>query len=431
MQTQIAEPLQHTDIGSEAEAILRKCVHCGFCLATCPTYQLTGNELDSPRGRIYLLKQLFEGKPVSRDTQQHLDRCLSCRSCETTCPASVNYHRLVEIGTPLIEAEVPRSFKQRLLRRAILSVLPYPDRFNPILKTARLIRPLLPNRLAKTVPPVAQPRIRQVDTQKPTDSKPAATLKPTATSLSAINPKQTHRRMLLLEGCVQPGLAPEINQAATRVLDHLGITLETAPAAGCCGALSYHLHQQKDGLDFMRRNIDAWWPLIEQGCEAIVITASGCGTTIKEYGELLKNDPDYADRADKISALAADLVEVIAAEDLSNLNIQPDASLAFQCPCSLQHGQQLGGKVEALLKQLGFDMKPVRDNHICCGSAGTYSIFQPELASELRNNKVQALQDSGAQAYISANIGCMTHLSQTADQAVKHWIQILDQALEN
>ncbi|MAC45832.1 MAG: glycolate oxidase iron-sulfur subunit [Oceanospirillum sp.] len=415
MQTQIAEPLQHTDIGSEAEAILRKCVHCGFCLATCPTYKLTGNELDSPRGRIYLLKQVFEGNPVSRDTQRHLDRCLSCRSCETTCPASVNYHRLVEIGTPLIEAEVPRSLKQRLLRRAILSVLPYPRRFNPILKTARLIRPLLPGRLAKTIPPLSQTHL------KPVAAKPSpVTAEPS-----------TNRRMLLLEGCVQPGLAPEINQAATRVLGHLGIYLETAPAAGCCGALSYHLHQQEDGLDFMRRNIDAWWPLIEQGCEAIVITASGCGTTVKEYGDLLKKDPNYADRAQKISALAADLVEIVAAEDLSRLNLQPDASLAFQCPCSLQHGQKLGGKVEALLGQLGFDMKPIRDNHICCGSAGTYSIFQPELASELRNNKVQALQDSGAQEYISANIGCITHLSQTADQAVKHWIQILDQALKN
>ena len=406
MQTQIADSLQQTAIGSEAEAILRKCVHCGFCLATCPTYKLTGNELDSPRGRIYLLKQLLEGNPVSRDTQYHLDRCLNCRACETTCPASVDYHRLIEIGTPLVEAETPRSLKQRLLRRAILAVLPYQHRFSPILKTAQLFRPLLPGTLAKSIPSRHQARQRAPEQSVPTT-----------------------RRMLLLEGCVQPGLAPEINRAATRVLAQLGITLESAPAAGCCGAISYHLNQQQDGLDFMRRNIDAWWPLIKLGYEAIVITASGCGTTVKEYGTLLKDDPDYAEKARQISERAFDLVEVIAAEDTTSLKMQPDQSLAFQCPCSLQHGQKLGGQVESLLTQLGFAMKPLRDNHICCGSAGTYSIFQPELATELRSNKVKALQDSGAEQYVSANIGCITHLSQTAEQPVRHWIQILDRAL--
>ena len=407
MQTQIAESLQNSPIGSEAEAILRKCVHCGFCLATCPTYKLTGNELDSPRGRIYLLKQLLEGSPVSRDTQQHLDRCLNCRACETTCPASVDYHRLLEIGSPMVEAEVPRNLKQRILRRAILSVLPYRHRFTPLLRSAQLFRPVLPQTLRRSLPPRSK----------------ALKLQETA---SGNKPK---RRMLLLEGCVQPGLAPEINQAATRVLARLGINLESAPAAGCCGALSYHLNQQQDGLDFMRRNIDAWWPLIEQGCEAIVITASGCGTTIKEYGSLLQDDSEYAAKARRISELAFDLVEIITAEDSSSLKIQTANSLAFQCPCSLQHGQGLGGEVEALLRQLGFEIKPLRDNHICCGSAGTYSIFQPELATELRTNKVKALQDSDAEQYVSANIGCIAHLSQTTEQPVRHWIQILDQAL--
>lgn len=406
MQTQIAESLKQSPIGVEAESILRKCVHCGFCLATCPTYKLTGDELDSPRGRIYLLKQLLEGNPVSHKTQSHLDRCLNCRACETTCPASVNYHRLVDISIPLVEAEVPRNLKQRILRKAILTILPYRQRFSPLLRTARLIRPMLPKPLAKKIP------LHQQSMNQP---KASSTL--------------TTRRMLLLEGCVQPGLAPEINQATIQVLDHLGIKLETVPAAGCCGALSYHLNQQKDGLDFMRRNIDAWWPRIEQGCEAIVITASGCGTTVKEYGELLKHDPDYAGKAQKISEKAFDLVEIMIAEDLSGLKIKPKYSLAFQCPCSLQHGQKLGGKVEALLSQLGFEIKPLQDNHICCGSAGTYSIFQPELATELRENKVKALRDSGAQQYISANIGCITHLSQTSEQPVRHWIQILEQAL--
>ncbi|PIE25012.1 MAG: glycolate oxidase iron-sulfur subunit [Neptuniibacter caesariensis] len=408
MQTQIAEPFKESPMGAEAEAILRKCVHCGFCLATCPTYKLTGDELDSPRGRIYLLKQLLEGNSVSAKTQFHLDRCLGCRACETTCPASVPYHRLVELSIPLVEAEVPRSLKQRLLRRAILSVLPYHQRFSPILNTARLVRPLLPKQLAKKIPP------RQA-----------------THSQSEALPESATRSMLILEGCVQPSLSPEINQATARVLGRLGIKLEAAPKAGCCGAVSYHLNQQEDGLDFMRRNIDAWWPQIERGCEAIVITASGCGTTVKEYGELLKDDPAYAEKAKRVSALAADLIEILSAEDLSALDIHPEQSLAFQCPCSLQHGQKLGGKVEALLRQLGFEMKPVRDSHICCGSAGTYSIFQPELATELRANKLQSLHDSGAQQYISANIGCIMHLSQETERPVRHWIQIIDQALHS
>ena len=407
MQTNIVESLKHSPQGKEAESILRKCVHCGFCLATCPTYNLTGNELDSPRGRIYLLKQLLEGKPVSRSTQQHLDSCLTCRACETTCPSNVSYHRLLEISVPLVEQQVPRNLKQRLLRSAILKILPYRNRFTPLLRSAQLLRPLLPPALSHKIP------TKQSATQ-PIEKKP---------------PPYAQRTMLVLEGCVQPGIDPTINAAAGRVLNQLGISLITAPKAGCCGALSYHLNQQQDGLNFMRRNIDAWWPLIEQGCEAIVMTASGCGTTVKEYGELLINDPDYAEKARQVSSLTMDLVEVLGNETVENLPITPASSLAFQCPCSLQHGQSLPGAVEALLSRMRFELKPVNDNHLCCGSAGTYSIFQPELATELRQRKLQTLKNSKADQFVSANIGCITHLSENSDNPVRHWIQIVDEAL--
>lgn len=407
MQTNIAESLRQSPHGQEAESILRKCVHCGFCLATCPTYNLSGNELDSPRGRIYLLKQLLEGDPVSQLTQQHLDSCLNCRACETTCPSNVQYHRLLEIGVPLVEQEVPRNLKQRLLRTAILNVLPYRNRFTPLLRTAQAVRPLLPKALSNKVP-----------------------AKALTTTKTRLDPEPLPRTMLILEGCVQPAIDPDINAATTRVLNRLGISLISAPKAGCCGALSYHLNQQQAGLDFMRRNIDAWWPQIEQGCEAIIMTASGCGTTVKEYGELLKEDPDYAEKARRVSKLTKDIVEVLSKETIEKLPINPTASLAFQCPCSLQHGQGLTGSVEALLSQMGFKLKPVRDSHICCGSAGTYSIFQPELATELKQNKRRTLESSGADQFVSANIGCISHLSEGADRPVRHWIQLVDAALE-
>ena len=405
MQTNIASSLKNSSQGQEAEAILRKCVHCGFCLATCPTYNLTGNELNSPRGRIYLLKQLLEGNSVTQRTQQHLDSCLNCRACETTCPSNVEYHRLLEIGAPLVEQQVTRNWKQRLLRKAILNVLPFPHRFTPLLRSAQLIRPLLPTHLASKIP------LRQKAGQLPFLHHP--------------------RSMLILEGCVQPGIAPEINAATARVLNKLGISLIRAPKAGCCGALSYHLHKQQDGLDFMRQNIDAWWPYIEKGCEAIIITASGCGTTVKEYGKLLKEDAAYAGKAAQVAKLAKDLVEVLSKEPIETLPARPDASLAFQCPCSLQHGQGLAGSVETLLGRMGFHIKPVSDNHLCCGSAGTYSIFQPELATELRQKKIQALKNSQADQYLSANIGCMTHLSGGLEKPVRHWIQIVDEALND
>ncbi|MGB0466250.1 MAG: glycolate oxidase subunit GlcF [Pontibacterium sp.] len=403
MQTNIASPIKHSPQGKEADAILRKCVHCGFCLATCPTYTLSGNELDSPRGRIYLIKKMLEGYPASARTQKHLDSCLNCRACETTCPANVKYHRLLDIGTQIVEDTVPRPLGQKALRYAVLNILPYRNRFIAVLRAAQSIQAFLPRKLKAKIP-----------------AKQTAGLWP--------QPSR-QRKMLALEGCVQPGIAPDINAATARVLDYLGISLITAANAGCCGAVSYHLHRQQDGLDFMRRNIDAWWPYIEGGCEAIVMTASGCGTTVKEYGEMLKNDPAYAKKAARVSSLTRDLAEVLSAEPIERLGLKPDTSLAFQCPCSLQHGQNLAGTTEQLLTRLGFTLKPVTEAHVCCGSAGTYSIFQPELAQELRNKKLKALKKSAAEVFVSANIGCMTHLSDAEDTQVQHWIQVVDKAV--
>jgi glycolate oxidase iron-sulfur subunit len=405
VQTNIAEFIENTPQGKEADAILRKCVHCGFCLATCPTYNLRGNELDSPRGRIYLIKQVLEGQPASTITQSHLDACLNCRACETTCPANVDYHRLLDIGTQIVETQVPRSFAQKALRHSILCVLPYSTRFTPLLRAAQYIRPLLPKVLKTKVP-----------------------LRPSKSSW----PQRVHnKRMLVLEGCVQPGLAPDINAAAARVLSQFDISLVTADKAGCCGAISYHLNKQEDSRDFMRNNIDAWWPIIEQGCEAIVMTASGCGSTVKEYGKLLKDDQFYAEKAARISALTKDLVEVLSDLPLEKLTLNAASNIAFQCPCSLQHAQSLSGTVETVLTRLGFPIKPVSDGHICCGSAGTYSIFQPELATQLGMQKVKALEKVNPDIIASANIGCITHLSSKSKIPIQHWIQIIDTAMTN
>ncbi|WP_293266981.1 glycolate oxidase subunit GlcF [Neptunomonas sp.] len=405
MQTNIAEFINSTAQGKEADTILRKCVHCGFCLATCPTYNLRGNELDSPRGRIYLIKQVLEGQPASAITQSHLDACLNCRACETTCPANVDYHSLLDIGVQVVEKQVPRSFAQKALRHSILSVLPYPDRFTPLLRAAQYIRPLLPKVLKAKIP-----------------------LRP----LKINWPIRVHKkRMLVLEGCVQPGLAPDINAATARVLNQFDISLIIADKAGCCGAISYHLNKQEDGRDFMRNNIDAWWPIIENGCEAIVMTASGCGSTVKEYGKLLKNDPLYANKAAHVSALTKDLVEVLTDLPLEKLTLKATPSVAFQCPCSLQHAQGLSGSVEAVLTRLGFPIKPVSDGHICCGSAGTYSIFQPKLATQLGIEKIEALDKANPDIIGSANIGCITHLSNKTKIPIQHWIQIIDTAMKN
>jgi len=399
MQTDLADFIRDTPEGREAEAILRKCVHCGFCTATCPTYQLLGDELDGPRGRIYLVKQVLEGVAPTARTQLHLDRCLTCRSCETTCPSGVRYGRLADIGRGIVDARVPRSPWQRLRRGALSFALPRTRLFALLLALGRPFRFLLP----RVVPAPAAP--------------------------AGDWPAPRHaRRMLVLAGCVQPALAPRINAAAARVLDRVGISLVEVPGAGCCGALRYHLNEQSAGLDDMRRVIDAWWPAIERGeVEGIVMTASGCGVTVREYGHLLAHDPDYRDKAARVSALTRDLSEVIPPEALpvrSGLG-----RVASHSPCSLQHGQQLRGTVEALLRRAGFELTAVPDAHLCCGSAGTYSILQPKLSAELRRRKVEALQRDKPVGIVTANIGCLVHLQGEAEVPVCHWVELLDEAL--
>jgi glycolate oxidase iron-sulfur subunit len=399
MQTELADFIRDTPEGREADAILRKCVHCGFCTATCPTYQLLGDELDGPRGRIYLVKQVLEGVTPTARTQLHLDRCLTCRSCETTCPSGVRYGRLADIGRGLVEARVPRSLWQRLRRGALAFALPRRRLFGFLLGMGRPLRFLLP----RLVPAPAAP--------------------------AGDWPAPRHaRRMLVLAGCVQPALAPRINAAAARVLDRIGISLVEAPAAGCCGALRYHLNQQAAGLDDMRRVIDAWWPAIERGeVEAIVMTASGCGVTVREYGHLLAHDPVYREKAARVSALTRDLSEVIPPEALPARS--GVGRVACHSPCSLQHGQQLRGKVEGLLARAGFELTAVPDAHLCCGSAGTYSILQPAISAELRRRKVAALQSSSPVGIVTANIGCLIHLQGEAEVPVCHWVELLDEAL--
>ncbi|WP_085717965.1 glycolate oxidase subunit GlcF [Pseudomonas sp. B28(2017)] len=404
MQTTLSEPASHLPRAAEAESILRTCVHCGFCNATCPTYQLLGDELDGPRGRIYLIKQVLEGNDVTQKTQQHLDRCLSCRNCETTCPSGVDYHNLLDIGRAVVDAAVPRPLGQRLLREGLRQTVPHPDVFKSLVSSGQVFRALLPGPLQGKLP-------RRIYPAKP---RPM-TLR--------------ERQVLMLEGCVQPSLSPNTNAAAARVLDRLGISVIATREAGCCGAVDYHLNAQAAGLDRARRNIDAWWPSIEKGAEAIVQTASGCGAFIKDYGHLLASDPAYADKANKVSALARDLVEVLRDEPLEQLGIHASQRLAFHCPCTLQHGQKLGGAVEALLTGFGFNLTSVPDGHLCCGSAGTYSLTQPELSRQLRDNKLNALESGQPEVIVTANIGCQSHLDGAGRTPVRHWIELVEAAL--
>ncbi len=402
MQTRIPKTVLATDYGREAERILRTCVHCGFCNATCPTYQLLGDELDGPRGRIYQIKGVLEGERASARTRLHLDRCLTCRACETTCPSGVQYGHLVDIGRELVERQVPRSRRERTLRAALRSILSNRRIFTALLRTGQWMRPLLPASLRARVP---APR-------------------PLGPSLAT----RPHKRsVILLDGCVQPALAPQINAATARVLDALGIAAVTAPRAGCCGAVSQHLSAPEQALDFARRNIDAWWPLVEDGAEALVMTASGCGAMVRDYGYLLRNDPAYAPRAARISSMTRDIVEVVTNEDVSTLGPADNVPrrIAFQSPCTLQHGQQLGGVVEGLLSRLGFELTPVADSHLCCGSAGTYSILQRDLSERLRTNKLSALQAGSPALIATANIGCLHHLQSATDLPVRHWIELL------
>lgn len=406
MQTNLADFIRNTPDGDEADAILRKCVHCGFCTATCPTYQLLGDELDGPRGRIYLMKQMVEGAPVTKSTLTHLDRCLTCRSCETTCPSGVQYGRLVEVGRKHAEQMVPRPLRQRLTRRFLASFLPQRMLFSPAMRVAQQVRALLPRRLRDKVP------VRQ---------RPLAW--PTA--------KHT-RKMLMLAGCVQPSMMPNINTATARVLDALGIETVVAPQAGCCGAIRLHLGYVDDALQDVRANIDAWWPYVERGVEAIVMNASGCGATVKEYAHLLRNDPAYADKARRIAELTRDLSELLPAfqdQLVAATRRRGIHAVAYHPPCTLQHGQQLRGGVEKVLAALGLDVRLPVDSHLCCGSAGTYSITQPRLSYTLRNQKVERLKALEPQLIVSANIGCIAHLQSGTTIPVTHWIELVEHML--
>ena len=403
MQTNIVKQFANTPEGQTAESILRKCVHCGFCTATCPTYQVLGDELDSPRGRIYLMKQMLEGHEVTEKTRTHLDRCLTCRSCETTCPSGVEYGKLIDIGRHIVEKEVPRSFTERLTRQALISVLPNRPLFTALLKVGQAFKPVVPGKLGKKIPP-----------------------KRSATHW----PANSHARtMLVLDACAQPGATPNVNAAAARILDRLGIALKPAPEAGCCGAVAYHLNDQAGGLDAMRANIDAWWPSIEAGAEAIVITASGCGVMVKDYDHLLAGDPAYADKAKRVAELCKDMTEVFAGLSIESLKLSAkDTKVAFHAPCTLQHGQKIVGVAERYLRDAGFELTTVADSHLCCGSAGTYSITQPELSQQLLTRKVDALEAGRPDVIATANIGCHLHIETGAATPVKHWIELIDEA---
>jgi glycolate oxidase iron-sulfur subunit len=404
MQTRFSEESKRLPRAEEAERILRSCVHCGFCNATCPTYQLLGDELDGPRGRIYLIKQVLEGQPATASTQLHLDRCLSCRNCETTCPSGVDYHNLLDIGRAVVDEAVPRSAGQRALRLGLRALAASPERLKALLRLGVMFRPLLPANVVAKLPRTLAPR----------GERPAVRHK---------------RTVLMLEGCVQPGLSPNTNAAAARVLDRLGISVIPCDAAGCCGALDYHLDAQPTGLDRARRNIDAWWPDLENGAEAIVQTASGCGAFIKDYGHLLAHDPVYAARAKQVSERALDLVQVLGKEPLEQICAAGSRRIAVHCPCTLQYAQKLGGTVEALLARLGFSLTEVPDGHLCCGSAGTYSLTQPALARQLRDNRLDALESGQPELIVTANVGCQNHLDGAGRTPVRHWIELVDQSL--
>jgi len=411
MQTKLSPEFKNSPQGSDAEAVLRSCVHCGFCNATCPTYQILGDELDGPRGRIYLIKQMLEGGEVGRSTQQHLDRCLTCLNCETTCPSGVEYGKLISIGRALVDERVDRPWTEKLkrwlLKEGLTSSL-----FTPMIKAAQFARGLLPDHLRSYVPRRHGPR---------------ATAWPAG---------RHERKVLMLAGCVQPALMPNINSATARVLDAGGIQTLIADGAGCCGALHDHLSDHEGGLADARRNIDAWWPLVAAGTvEAIIMNASACGLAVKQYGEALRNDPAYSAKAVRISALARDLCEMLPdlVPQLKH-RLRPGAArrLTFHAPCTLQHGQQLRGTVEAQLAILGFDVQVASSEaHLCCGSAGTYSLLQPVLARQLRDRKLANLAASSPQYIVSANIGCIQHLQSGTDIPVRHWVEVLDEAMAN
>ena len=409
MQTTLSPEYAHTSDGKAAEAIVRNCVHCGFCTATCPTYQLLGDELDGPRGRIYLIKQVLEGAEPTRKTQQHLDRCLTCRNCESTCPSGVEYGHLIDIGRKLVDAKVARPAGEEAMRWALKEGLNSPL-FAPAMKLGQAVRGFLPDALKAKVPQ--------------------------ARSAGAWPTRSHARKVLMLAGCVQPSMSPNINSATARVLDACGIQTIVEPLAGCCGGVKFHLNDQDSAIVQMKNNIDAWWSHVASGVEAIVMNASGCGVTVKDYGHILRDDAAYAERAQRISELTKDLSELlpdllpVLKERIAPQKAQAQGMMAFHPPCTFQHGQQLKGGVEQHLNALGFQLQVANNEaHLCCGSAGTYSVLQPVLATQLRDRKLGNLQDLQPQAILSANIGCITHLQSGTQVPVRHWVEMVDSVL--
>lgn len=403
MHTRLSDALQDSPAAVEAEAIVRRCVHCGFCLATCPTYQLLGDERDSPRGRIVLIQQLLEGEPANATTRTHLDRCLGCRACETTCPSGVRYGALLDYGRGEVERQLRRPLRERALRATLLRVVPSRTRFDRLLRLGRAMNSFLPAALRRKIPPAA-----------------AAVAEPATPA---------PRRMLALDACAESA-TPNTQAALRRVLARCGIALESAPDAGCCGALAHHLGHHDDGLAAMRRNVDAWWPHVERGeVEALVVAASGCGASVRDYGHLLRHDAGYAAKAQRIAALVRDPAEILAAEPHEWIGgLGRGRRVAFHAPCSLQHGAKRHDLAPTLLREAGYELTPVADAHLCCGSAGSYSILQPALADALRERKLAALEAGAPELIATANIGCQLHLSAGTARPLRHWIELLDEA---
>ncbi|HEY4972334.1 MAG TPA: glycolate oxidase subunit GlcF [Steroidobacteraceae bacterium] len=409
METRLADWIKGSAQGDTANAILRACVHCGFCNATCPTYQLLGDELDGPRGRIYQIKQVLEGTPATRSTQLHLDRCLTCRACETTCPSGVDYGHLVDIGRSVVDSQVRRPPTERLFHWLLREGLTRRWLFGSALALGRALRWALPQPLRSKLAP---------------------------RRAAGVWPLRVHaRKVLLLNGCTQPAMAPSIDAATARVLDAIGVQALVDTRSGCCGALRHHLEDQPGGLANARRNIDAWWPQLQSGAvEAIVINASACALMVREYGWLLRADPHYAASARRVSEATRDLVEFLGPEvpQLRRRVATPAVTrIAVQKPCTLQHGLQLKDNVDQLLAALGAQLLPVSEPHLCCGSAGTYSLLQPQLALELRERKLGHLLQAQPQMILTANIGCMAHLAAGTAVPVLHWIEWVDKAISS
>jgi len=408
VETELAAEFRDTALGREAGELLGPCVQCGQCTFICPTFRLLDDERDGPRGRIRMIHDMFEGKARDDVVQFHLDRCLTCRSCEASCPQGVRYGRLLDIAREVVETRVRRPLGQRLARLALRMVVPYRRRFTALLRTGQALRKVLPAAVRGRIP-----------VRRPAGAWPAP----------------AHARtMLVWPGCVQPALAPEVNAAAARVLDRFGISLVEA-RAGCCGALSYHLAAPGEAREFMRRNIDACWPQIEAGTEAIVMTTSGCGAHVRDYGFLLRDDPHYRDKAKRLSEMTRDIAEVVTAEwkhdAVAAAPGQPARGprIAFQSPCSLQHAERLDGVVEALLRRAGFRLTPVAYGFMCCGAAGSYSVLQPELSQALRARKLETLLACRTGVIATANVGCLVHLAAVSPVPVRHWIELLDETL--